>query len=96
VTIHEIIDVIAVRHRFVSAIGAMRVIFGMTGTGVRGRAVCGVCRCHGQGVFFDFSVHRVVVQMTIVEIIHVVFVLHAGVAALGAVLVIMVRVRVSH
>nr|WP_162657703.1 hypothetical protein [Tuwongella immobilis] len=83
VTIDEVIDMVAMRHRRVTAIGAVNVIFSMAGAGMRGRATCGIGCRHRQGVLFHAAGGHVV-QVAIVEIIHMAFVLDANVTAVRA------------
>ena len=53
VTIHEIVDMIAMRHRFVSAIGAVYVCGLVTAAIVIGRAAFRVLRADFQDMLLD-------------------------------------------
>jgi hypothetical protein len=95
VAIDEIIDVIPVRHRFMAAVRAVFVRRFVSGAGMCGTAVR-VGRRHGNGVFVNRAIRGSVMKVTIVEVIHVVTVLDAGVPAGGAMLVGMVIVCMRH
>lgn len=92
VTINQVIDVITVRNRFVTATGTVNVTGIVAGTLVGGSASVRIRVGHFQHVLFDLSVFADMVQMTIVQIVDVVAVLDAGVFAIGAVLVIVMSV----
>ena len=94
--IDKVIDVIPVRYRFVTAIRPVDVAGIVTAAGMRGGAFGGVVRGDFEGVFFDVAVVADVVQVPVVEVIDVVAVPDPGVFAVGAVLVVMVGVQVSH
>jgi hypothetical protein len=80
-TVHEIVDVVAVRHLFVSAVRAV----GVRAVNFR-RAVLGICRVDRDGVFVDvILVHMV--KMAVVKIIHMAVMANRGVAAFRTVLV---------
>lgn len=80
VAIHEVIDVVAVGHRFVAAAGAVDVAGFVAAAGVGGRAGVGV----GGGHFDDVLVEVVAVgrvEVAVVEVVHVVAVLDGNVSA---------------
>ena len=85
--IDEVIDVVAMRHRFVAAAGAMHVAVAV----MVGGADVRVGGADGDGVFIDVVAVRVV-QVAVVQVINVAFVLDGGVAAACAVLVFVVGV----
>lgn len=81
VTIDQIADVIAVRHRLVPAAKAVHVSDLMPATGVRRRAGRRVACAHFDAMLIDMiAVH--VVQMTIVQVVHMVAMAHGGVPAI--------------
>lgn len=94
-TIHQVIHVIAVWHRFVSAAGTMDVILGMFATVVLRGAAGRVAGIHSESVFLDHAC-GLMVQMPIVEVIHVPFVLNGSVATLGSMLMVVSVMMVSH
>lgn len=91
--IHEVVYVIAVRNRLVSAIRPVNVSFVVASAGVRRRAVCRVLRCHRKRVFLH-TARSVVVQTAVVEVVYVVVVLYRGVSTTGTVLMRVVRMRI--
>ena len=91
VAIDEVIDVVAMRHRFVAAAGAMHVAgFVAVAVVVRGADVR-VGGADGDAVFIDVVAVRVV-QVAVVQVINVAFVFDGGVTAIRAVLVFVVGV----
>lgn len=95
VSVHEVIDVIAVGDSFVTTTGTMPVGLIVTSTGVGRRAVRGIRRRHLQPVLHHFAA-GLMVQVAIMEVIHVVAVSDGGVAAAGTVLMVVIGVFVSH
>ncbi|MBN3724170.1 hypothetical protein [Burkholderia sp. Ac-20379] len=87
--IDQIIDVIAVRYRFMAAAGAVDMPRFMTRALVVRRALIGVAAAHLDDVLVDMIAVRMM-QVAVVEVIHVVAVLDRGVAAIRA-----VRVRMG-
>ncbi len=53
VAVHEIIDVITVRHRFMAAVGAMHVVLRVPLALVLRRAIAGIRLRHFKNVLFD-------------------------------------------
>ncbi len=94
--VDKVIDVIPVRYRFVTAIRPVDVTGIVTTAGMRGGTFGGVDRGDFEGVFLDVAVVPDVVQVSVVEVIDVVAVADPGVFAVGAVLVVVVGVQVSH
>ena len=85
---------LAVGHRLVPAVRPVLVLCLVTAVVVAARAVCGIAAADFQNVFLDLiSIARRVVQVAIMEVVHVPIVLNGGVAAARAVFVIVVGVR---
>ena len=95
VAVDEVVNVVAVRHGGVAAVRAVLVVLGMAVAIVLRGAIGGVGAVDGEGVFLDLAAGDVV-KMPVVEIIDVPLVDDAGVAAIGAVLMVMSVVSVSH
>ena len=91
VAIDEVIDVVAMWHRFVAAAGAVDVSGFVAAAVVVGRAGVRVGGADGDAVFIDVVAMRVV-QVAVVQVIDVAVVLDGGVAAARAVLVRVVGV----
>ena len=94
VTVDEVVDVVAVGHGLVAAAGAVDVAVLVTGAAVCGGAGGRVAFAHLDHVL----VHVVamgVVEVAVVEVVHVVTVLDGDVAAVGAVDVVVVLVLVA-
>lgn len=85
VAVHQVVHMIAVRHRFMAAIGPVHVIRVMARAAVLGRALRGVFGIHFQAMLVHMAVMHVM-QMAIVQIVGVAVVLDGGVAAGRAVL----------
>lgn len=75
------VDMVAVRHRFMAATGAMNM-----GAGSAGGAATGIGRAHRDHMFIDM-ITMDMMQMAIVQIIDMAIMLHGDMAAAGAVLV---------
>jgi hypothetical protein len=96
VPFHKIVDMIAMRHGFMTAVRPVMMILGMR-PAIMGRGAGGRVRLIDvQGVFFHFPTGCWVVQMAIVEIIHMIAMLYGGVTATVAMLVVVVFVGVAH
>ena len=89
--IDEVIDVVAMRHRFVAAARAMHVAGFVAVAVMVGGADVRVGGADGDGVFIDVVAVRVV-QVAAVQVINVAFVCDGGVTAIRAVLVFVVGV----
>jgi hypothetical protein len=87
----QVIDVVAVRHRFVPAAGPMHMTGAMAGTVVLRRAAVRIGGADGDHVLVDMVAMHVV-QMAVVQEIDVAFVAHRGMTALRAVLVVVMGV----
>jgi hypothetical protein len=87
VTADQVVDVLAVRDRLVAALRSV-LVFGLVFVAVvAGRAVGGVGLADRQCVALDAAL-AVVVQLAVVEVIHVIVVADGGVTAARAVLVV--------
>lgn len=86
VVAHQVVDVVAVRHRLMAATIAMRVLGLMALAVVLGRAVVGVRGVHRDDVLVDV-VAVGMVEVSLVQVIDVVAVLDGRVAAAGPMLV---------
>lgn len=93
VTVHEVIDVVAVRNGLVAAACLMLVRRFMRSTGVRGRARRRVRRSDREHALVGVAFVRVV-QVAIVGVVDMVSMPNAGVATAGAVNVVVCAVRV--
>ena len=91
VAIDEVVDVVAMRHRFVAAAGAVHVSRFVAAAVVFRRAGVRVGGTDGDDVFVNVVAMRVM-QVAVVQVINVAFVLDGGVAAVRAVLVVVVGV----
>ena len=89
---HQIINVVAVRRAFVSAVRAMSVLATVPFAVMGGRAFVRVGGAHREGVFINVVVMHVM-QMTIMQIVGVPVVAYSHVPARGAVRVTMGCVR---
>lgn len=87
--IDNVVDVVAVRHRFVSAAGAVDVAVLVLGVAA---AAVGVGLTNRNRVFFHSAVFILMVKVAVVNVIDVVAVLDAGVAAARTVLVLVISV----
>jgi hypothetical protein len=87
VTADQVVDVLAVRDRLVAAVRSVLVFDLVFGAVVAGRAVGGVGLADRQCVALDAAL-AVVVQLAVVEVIHVIVVADGAVTAAWAVLVV--------
>lgn len=81
--VDQIIDVVSVRNRLVSALGAMPVSCFVSAAAVVRRAAVGVYRGHCDDVLIVSAVPRML-EMTVIEVIHMPFVPHRDMPAMGA------------
>jgi hypothetical protein len=88
VAIHQIVDVVPMRHRFVSATWAVYVIWRMAATVMVGRTAVRVFCAYLNSVLIDMIAMRMV-QMPIMQIVDVVAMPDGRVPAVRAVLVVM-------
>lgn len=91
VTFHQIIHMVPVRHCFVSAIGAMHMPGLVTVTVMAGSTCIGIGFRHSDGMLVIMAFVRMV-QMAVVQVVGVPIMLYGGVAASGAMLVVVVIV----
>ena len=91
VAINEVVGVVAMRHGFVAATGAVDVSRFVAAAVVVRRAGIRVGGADGDAVFIDVIAVRVV-QVAVVQVINVAFVFDGGVTAIRAVLVFVVGV----
>lgn len=91
VAVHEIAHMIAMGHRLVAAAGAMDMTGLVAAAIVLRRALIGIGGAHLDHMFVDM-VPVGMVEMAVMQIVHMVAVLDRGMAAIGAVLVGMVLV----
>lgn len=90
---NQVIGMIAVRHRFVSAARSVHVGVVVTGAGVAGRAIGGIGGIDGNGVLVVMVLVGAM-QMAVVKVIDVAVVKDGCVAAAGAVSMVVTFVSV--
>ena len=90
---HEVIHMVAVRHRFVAAVGAVRVPGFMSIAFVAHGAIVRIHPAHANRVFIVVVI-MMMVQVPVVQIIDVIFVLYPSVPASRSVDVDMVAIGV--
>ena len=91
VTVDQIIDMVAMRHCFMSAAGPMHMLCGMYGAFVLRRAIFRIGRGYVDRMLIDVA-FMLVMQMAVVQIVDVTIVHDPGVSALRAVHMIMIFV----
>jgi hypothetical protein len=96
VAIDEIIDVIAMGNGFVAATWTMHMVLRVASAVMARCARRWIRRRDAKRMLLDATIGCVMMQMTIVQIVHVVAVLDRRVTAVRSVLVGVVCVRVSH
>ena len=96
VAIDQIIDVVAVWHRWMAAAGSVYVLGVVALAGMPAGAAIGIGTGDRQRVFLDLACGGRVVQVTIMQIVDMPFMDDALVAALRAVFVIVIGVCVCH
>jgi hypothetical protein len=96
VTIDQIVDVVAVGHRFVTTSRTVDVIRTMTTTTMRGCAAIWIVLTYFNAVLNNGPVFTDMMQMPIMQIVNVVAVLNACVFTVWSVLVIVVFVCLTH
>lgn len=82
--VNQIVDVIAMRYRFMPASGAMLMGRVVPGTSMVGRAACRVCAAHFDHMLIDVIAMRLV-EMTVVQVVDMIAVLDCNVSATGSV-----------
>lgn len=93
--VHQIVNVIAMRDGGVAAIGAVLVALVVAAASVVGSASGGIGGVYIQAMLFHV-VALLMVQMAVVQIIHVALVLDSGVAAARPMNVLVISVTASH
>ncbi len=89
----EVVDMIAVRDRLVTATGAVDMALGVTGAAVRRRARSGVGGANLDSALIHVAV-MAAVEMAVVEVVDVIAVADREMPAIGAVNVIVIGVSV--
>ncbi|BDC50800.1 hypothetical protein F183_A31160 [Bryobacterales bacterium F-183] len=96
VAVHQIIDMVSMRHRFMSATRAMDVVGGMRATGMIRSAGGRILSAHTQHMLINMAIVRRM-QMPIVEIVHMPVMQDCGMPAARAMGVIVIFVdNVTH
>jgi hypothetical protein len=95
-SIHKIIDVIAVRDRWVAAIGTMHMVLGVSRARMSAGAAGWIGSGHFQSMFFYDTVCVLVMQMAVVQVIDMVSMLNGRVATVSTVNVVVVCVLMRH
>ena len=89
--VHQIVGVVTVRHRLVAAVRTVLVVGLVPAVVLAVRAVGGITGANLQAVFFyHVAFAGRMVQVAVVQVVHMVAVLDGSVAAVGTVFVIMV------
>jgi hypothetical protein len=88
----QVVDMVAVRHRLVTAVWTMLVAFWMTSAIMVRRAAIGIGRTHGDDVFVEVVLVRMM-KMAVVEIVDVAIVRYRRVTAAWTVLVRMIAMN---
>jgi len=92
---HQVIRVVAVRHGFVAAARSMLVAFLVAAAVVSGRATGGIGVADREAVFLHAFTPRMV-QVALVQVIHMAIMLDARVSAVGSVLMLVSGVGAGH
>jgi hypothetical protein len=95
VAFDKVIDVVAVGDCLMTAAGPVLVPLGVLAAVMRGRAGSGIGAADRQSVFFNLAAGRMM-EMAVVDIIHVAVMLDCFVTAARSVLMRVVGVNVSH
>jgi hypothetical protein len=96
VTFDEIIDMVAVRDRFVATIRTVSVACVVPRAAMSRRADVRVSSGNFEHMLFNLPIGIYVVQVSVVQVIDVVTVLYSGVFAIGTVLVIVIGMQIRH
>lgn len=91
VTIDQIVNVVAMRNRLVSAAGTMDMVGLMARAAVNGRAAIGILLAHLDDMLVDVIAMRMM-QMAVVQVVNMIPMPNGDVAAVGAVLMVMIGV----
>ena len=92
VPVDQVVDMVAVRHRLVTAARAMLVVLVVASADMVGRAGAGIVGAHLDRVLVNVIAVRVM-QMAVVQVVEVIAVLDGGMAAGRAMLMRMVAVN---
>ena len=84
VTVDQVIDVVAMGDRLVTAVGAVGMASVVAGAVVVGSALLGVLGAHAHGMLGDRAVGAHMVQVAVVDVVDVVLVGDRSVAAVAA------------
>lgn len=95
VTIDEVVDVIAVGDRFVSAAGAMNVTVFVTILMVVILAIRRIRFAYWNDMLFHLSVFTLMMEVTVMKVIDVITMLNRSVSAVGSMLMIVIRVGLA-
>jgi hypothetical protein len=83
VAVDEVVHVIAMRHRFVTAAGAVNMRSFVGATAMSRRALSGICGCYRDGVIIDVTVVHVM-EVSVLKVVGMSVVLDGDVAAVLA------------
>ena len=91
--VDQVIHVIAVRNGRMTTAGTMHVCRVVATARMSGSAGVGIGFCHVERVLFNGATRILVVQMTVVQVVHVSIVLHGNVSAARSMLMRVVGVN---
>ena len=94
--VYQIVHVISMRYRFMSTVWTMNMVCSMTRASMTAGASCWISLSNIQRMFYDNSIAVLMMQVTVMEVIDMVAMDNAGVAAVCAVNMWMVFVSVTH
>ena len=94
VAVHQVIHVVAVRDGFVAAAWPVHVAGVVAAAAVLGRAGVGVLIVNVDLVFHNCAIGLLVVQMAVMQVVHMISVFDRRVSAIGPVFVIVVGMNV--
>lgn len=95
-SVDEVIDVIPVRNRFMTATGPVNVVFGMARTRMPAHASIGIFGSHLEHMLFHFALRRLMMQMSVMQKVDMVPMLNRLVTASLSVYVRMIFVSMCH
>ena len=96
VSVHDVIDVIAMRNCFMSTAGAVDVIGVVSCAGMSGSTTTGIVVAHLDRVFFDLAVLADVMEVAVVQVVNVIAMLNSRMFAVGSMVVVVIVVQVRH
>lgn len=94
VAIHEVIDVVAVRHRLMPATGTVNMAGGVAAATVLRGAAIGILRADRNHMLIDMVTMHMM-EMSIVQVVHMALMFDRGMAAVRAVLMVVVIVLLA-